>query len=161
MAKTVRTAETTSAKSRATMRKDAAPPTKSETKKQAKRKAASSAALLVEDEFNNLRWAQRAYGCVHSFPEATQHAERRGVSWRAPGADGLDGVDQCRDGTARPDVGKGDSRGAEGDALTCGEGLGDRAEVLAHQMHRMNNCPGPYVLRSLMEANLAQLWGGT
>ena len=69
MAKTVRTAETTSAKSKTTKRKAAgeAPATKSETKKQAKRKAASSAALLVEDEFNNLRWAQRAYGCVHNF----------------------------------------------------------------------------------------------
>jgi hypothetical protein len=68
MAKTVRPAETTSAKSKTT-NKDAgeAPATKAETKKQAKRKAASSAALLVEDEFNNLRWAQRAYGCVHNF----------------------------------------------------------------------------------------------
>ena len=45
MAKTVRTAETTSAKSKTTKRKDAgeAPATKSETKKQAKGKAASSA----------------------------------------------------------------------------------------------------------------------
>ena len=69
MAKTVRPAETTSAKSKTTQRKVAgeAPATNAETKKQAKKKAVSSAALLVEDEFNNLRWAQRAYGCVHDF----------------------------------------------------------------------------------------------
>lgn len=35
--------------------------------KSAKNKAARSAALLVEDEFNNLRAAHRAYACVQSF----------------------------------------------------------------------------------------------
>ncbi|WP_093166682.1 hypothetical protein [Variovorax sp. YR216] len=69
MAKTVRTAGTTSAKSRTTKRKVAGddPATSAETKKQAKKKAVSSAALLVEDEFNNLRWAHRAYDCVQNF----------------------------------------------------------------------------------------------
>lgn len=79
MAKTVRTAGTTSAKSRTTKRKVAgeAPATKSETKKQAKKKAVSSAALLVEDEFNNLRWAHRAYDCVQNFlaPLNTRNVE--------------------------------------------------------------------------------------
>ncbi|MDM0030927.1 hypothetical protein QTI33_02085 [Variovorax sp. J22P271] len=69
MAKTVRTAETTSAKSKGIKRKVAGddPAKSAKTKKQARNKAASSAALLVEDEFNNLRWAHRAYGCVHDF----------------------------------------------------------------------------------------------
>jgi hypothetical protein len=69
MAKTVRTAETTSANSKTTRRKAAGddPAKIAETRKQARKKAINSAALLVEDEFNNLRWAQRAYGCVHSF----------------------------------------------------------------------------------------------
>ncbi|MGJ7511818.1 hypothetical protein [Variovorax sp. GT1P44] len=36
-------------------------------RKSAKNKAASDAVLLVEDEFNNLRAAHRAYDCVRSF----------------------------------------------------------------------------------------------
>ena len=70
MAKTVRTAGTTSAKSKTTTKRKVAgddPATSAETKKQARKKAISSAALLVEDEFNNLRWAHRAYGCVQNF----------------------------------------------------------------------------------------------
>ena len=69
MAKTVQSAGTTSAKSKTAKRKVAGddPATSAETKKQARNKAISSAALLVEDEFNNLRWAQGAYGCVHTF----------------------------------------------------------------------------------------------
>ena len=69
MAKTVRTAGTISAKSKITKRKVAGddPAKSAETKKQAKKKAVSSAALLIEDEFNNLRWAHRAYGCVQNF----------------------------------------------------------------------------------------------
>ena len=35
--------------------------------KSATNKAARAAALLVEDEFNNLRAAHRAYACVQSF----------------------------------------------------------------------------------------------
>ncbi|MGO4390538.1 hypothetical protein AB4Z46_04190 [Variovorax sp. M-6] len=69
MAKTVRTAETTSAKSKSIKRSVAGddPAKSAKTKKQAKKKAVNSAALLVEDEFNNLRWAHRAYGCVQNF----------------------------------------------------------------------------------------------
>ena len=69
MAKTTRTAGTTSAKSKTTKRKLAGddPATRAETRKHARKKAASAAALLVEDEFNNLRWAQRAYECVQNF----------------------------------------------------------------------------------------------
>lgn len=37
-------------------------------RKSANNKAASDAVLLVEDQFNNLRAAHRAYDCVQSFP---------------------------------------------------------------------------------------------
>lgn len=70
MAKTVRTTATESAESKSTKRKlvkGEAAATNVESKKSARKKAISSAALLVEDEFNNLRWAHRAYGCVHDF----------------------------------------------------------------------------------------------
>ena len=64
MAKSVRTAASTSAESKSTKRKvvKSEATTSAETKKSAKKKAVSAAALLVEDEFNNLRWAHRAYG---------------------------------------------------------------------------------------------------
>ncbi|MGO4393983.1 hypothetical protein AB4Z46_21725 [Variovorax sp. M-6] len=80
MAKTVRTAETTSAKSKTTKRKAAGddPAKGAETKKHAKKRTIISAALLVEDAFYNLRWTHRAYDCVQNFLASlnTRNVER-------------------------------------------------------------------------------------
>lgn len=43
------------------------PATSPALRKSAKNRAARNAALLVEDEFNSLRAAHRAYACVQSF----------------------------------------------------------------------------------------------
>jgi hypothetical protein len=69
MAKTVRvlaraSSNTKSKRREAARRRPATSPTP---RKSIKNKAASDAVLLVEDEFNNLRAAHRAYDCVQSF----------------------------------------------------------------------------------------------
>ncbi|MBB3182402.1 hypothetical protein FHW64_006846 [Variovorax sp. Sphag1AA] len=69
MAKSERTAATSSGKSkRARLKgvKRRTMPTPA-TRKSAKSRAISSALMSVEDEFNNLRAAHRAYDCVENF----------------------------------------------------------------------------------------------
>jgi hypothetical protein len=56
--------DSNSKRRKAAGRRPAASPT---LRKSAKNGAARKAALLVEDEFNNLRAAHRAYHCVQSF----------------------------------------------------------------------------------------------
>ena len=69
MAKSDRTAASSSGDPNSKRRKAAGrrPATSPTLRKSAKNKAARKAALLVEDEFNNLRAAHRAYACVQSF----------------------------------------------------------------------------------------------
>jgi hypothetical protein len=69
MAKSVRTLARASSDSKSKRRKAvrSRPATNPAPRKLIKNKAASDAVLLVEDEFNNLRAAHRAYDCVQSF----------------------------------------------------------------------------------------------
>lgn len=69
MAKSDRTAASSSGNSKSTRRKAVRRRTATSPalQKSAENKAARNAALRVEDEFNNLRAAHRAYACVQSF----------------------------------------------------------------------------------------------
>jgi hypothetical protein len=69
MAKSVRITASSSGNSKSKRRKAVGrrQATSPALQKSAKNKAARAAALLVEDEFNNLRAAHRAYACVQSF----------------------------------------------------------------------------------------------
>ncbi len=67
MAKSDSTTASSSGNSNSKRRKAARAATSPALLKSAKNKAARQAALRVEDEFNNLRAAHRAYDCVQSF----------------------------------------------------------------------------------------------